>query len=278
MGSGASKKRKKISEKKSPHKTFKRSYREDYVRELNVPGISQHIFQTFKMIFLSWKVFLPFILIMTAVMVGILGFLSLSSLRDVAVSTIVTMMILVVWLVTIFVIRQRKAGKKVGLRDALYNAMTPLLSSLVVLVVAAIQAIPLVLLIVAYSAAVETHFLDTPFYAFFFLIFAGLMILITSYLWSGTLMALVAVSAPGLYPFEAIKAANELMMGRRIRFTLRLVALFIVLAIIWVIPIWPLATWVGENPITSIILIIMGCFSVIYIASYLYIYYRYMIE
>ena len=81
----------------SKHKTFKRSYREDYVRGLEVPGISQHIFQTFKMIFGSFKIFLPLILIMTAMIVGILGFLSLSSLKDVAVSTIVTIMILIVW-------------------------------------------------------------------------------------------------------------------------------------------------------------------------------------
>ncbi len=262
----------------SKHKTFKRSYREDYVRELEVPGMGQHIFQAFKMIFVNWKIFLPFLLIVVVATVGILGFLNLSSMKDVAISTVVVNIILVVWLTTIFVLRHKMAGNKIGLRDALYNAMTPFLSSLVVLVVAAIQAVPIILLTVAYSSAVETHFLDTPFYAFLFFVFASLMILLTSYLWSGTLMALVAVSAPGLYPIEAIKTANEMMMGRRIRFTLRLIALFIVLFVIFALTIWPMAMWLPENPVTSVVLTIVGCFSIIYIATYLYLYYRYMLK
>ena len=267
-----------VSKKKSPHKTFKRSYREDYLRELEVPGMGQHIFQSFKIIFLNWKIFLPLLLIVTAVLAAVLGFLNFSSYKDAAVVTVVAIAILVVWLTTIFVIRHKMAGNKVGLRDALYNAMTPLLSSLVVLVLAAIQAIPVMLLVIAYSSAVETHFLDTPFYAFLFLVFAGLMILLTSYLWSGTLMALVAVSAPGLYPLEAIKASNELMMGRRIRFVLRITALFIVLFVIWALTIWPMAVFVGESPVTSVVLTIVGCFSVMYISAYLYLYYRYMLK
>lgn len=274
MASGTSRKK----SQRDAMASFKRAYREDYLRELEVPGMGQHIFQSFKMIFSNWKIFLPLILIMTVATVGILGFLNLSEYKDAAVGTVVTIIILVVWLTTIFVIRYKMAGNKVGLRDALYNALTPLLSSLVVLIVAAIQAIPIVLLIVAYSSAVETHFLDMPFYAFLFLGFAGLMILLTSYLWSSTLMALVAVSAPGLYPLEAIKTANELMMGRRIRFVLRLIALFIVLFVLWAILIWPLATFVGESPVTSVVLTAVGCFSTMYIASYLYIYYRYMLK
>ncbi|MBQ3293010.1 hypothetical protein IJG93_01720 [Candidatus Saccharibacteria bacterium] len=260
------------------HSSFKRSYREDYVRELEVPGMGQHIFQSFKMIIANWKIFLPLLVIMTVVTVLILGFLNFSSMKDVAVGTVVTIIILTVWLATIFVIRHKMAGNKIGLRDTLYNAMTPFLSSFVVLTLVVIQAIPIMLLIIAYSSAIETQFLETPFYAFLFLVFAGLMILLTSYLWSGTLMALVAVSAPGLYPFEAIKTANELMMGRRIRFVLRIIALFIVLFVIWALTIWPMAVFVGESPVTSVVLTIVGCFSVIYIATYLYLYYRWMLK
>ena len=258
--------------------SFKRAYREDYLRELEVPGMGQHIFQSYRMIFTSWKIFLPLIIIMTLVTVGILGFLNFGQYRDVAVGTVIAIIILTVWLTTIFVMRHKMAGNKVGIRDALYNAMTPLISSLVLLMLVVIQAIPIMLLIVVYSSAVETHFLDTPFYAFLFLGFAALMILLTSYLWSGSLMALVAVSAPGLYPFEAIKAANELMMGRRIRFILRIIALLIVLFVIWALTIWPMAVWLPESPATSVVLIIVGIFSIIYIATYLYLYYRWMLE
>lgn len=260
------------------HKTFKRSYREDYLRDLEVPGVGQHIFLTFKMIFSDLKIFLPLILIVTILAVGILGFLNFTNYRDAAVLVVVAILILITWLVTIFVLRHRIANNKIGLRDALYNAMTPLLSSLVVLIVIAIQAIPLAIVIIAYSSAVETHFLDTPFYAFLFFTFAALLILLTLYLWSGMLMAFVAVSAPGLYPYEAMKITNELMAGRKIKFILRIIALLMVLFVLWALTIWPMAMWVGESPVTSIVLTIMGCFSTIFVATYLYIYYRYMID
>ena len=61
---------------KSPHKSFKRSYREDYTRETKVPGIMYHIFKSFGMIFKNWKLFLPFLIIvvvLNALFVGIMN-------------------------------------------------------------------------------------------------------------------------------------------------------------------------------------------------------------
>lgn len=263
---------------KSPHKSFKRTYREDYVRELEVPGMGHQIYESFRLFFKNWKIFLPLILIATVVMVGLMGFVKTSEYADAAMMVVAGVMIAVTWLATIFVIRHEMNGQKVGLRDTLYNGMTPLISTVVVLVLAAVQAVPVMLLIIAYSSAIETHFLDTPFYAFLFLTFAFLMILLTAYLWSGTLMALVAVSAPGLYPWEALKAANEMMMGRRIKFILRIIALLIVLFIISALTIVPMANLVGESPATSVVLNIIASFSVIYAAIYLYIYYRWMLD
>ena len=47
----------------SPHKSFRRSYREDYARETNVPGMMYHIFATFRIMFKNWKLFLPLLVI-----------------------------------------------------------------------------------------------------------------------------------------------------------------------------------------------------------------------
>ena len=178
------------------------------------------------------------------------------------------------------------AGHKVKLRDGLYNAMTPLISTFVVFVVALIQCIPIFLLIIAYSAAVQTDFLATPFYALVFFIFAVVMIVISGYLLSSSLIALVAVSAPGLYPMKALRTASDLMMGRRIRFILRLIALIIVLALMWVIVMLPLIlfdlwmktfAWTSGIPFIPICLATMTCFTAIYITTYLYLYYRWML-
>ena len=193
---------------------------------------------------------------------------------------------LIIWLVTIFLLRHILAGHKVKLRDGLYNATTPLISTFVVFVVAIIQCIPIFLLIIAYSAAVQTEFLTTPFYALVFFIFAAVMIIISGYLLSSSLIAMVAVSAPGLYPMRALHTASDLMMGRRIKFILRLVALILVLALVWVIVMLPLILfdmwmktfeWTSGIPFIPICLAMMTCFTAMYITTYLYLYYRWML-
>ncbi|MBQ2695265.1 hypothetical protein IJG04_01350 [Candidatus Saccharibacteria bacterium] len=311
----------------SPHKSFRRSYREDYVRELNVPGIMQHIFTTFKMIFENWRLFLPLLglaVVLAIVLVGLMsqatyeqfgimldqianesgeelggfaksGLLLLSTITTgglameagESVAVFGVLIFLMLWLTTIFILRHKMAKHELKLRDALYNAMTPLLSTLAVFVVAVIQCIPIFILIIAYSAAVQTDFLATPFYALMFLVFAGLMILLSSYLLSSSIIALVAVSAPGLYPMVALRTASELMVGRRIRFVIRLIALIVVLIIMWVVVMIPLIwfdlgmknfDWAVNIPFIPFCLVAMTCFTGIYSTVYLYIYYRWLLD
>ena len=73
---------KKKSEKKPRiklHQSFKRSYREDYVRELNFPNLTTHAVDTFKILFKNWKLFLPFLLIMTALNILLVGLMNEST-------------------------------------------------------------------------------------------------------------------------------------------------------------------------------------------------------
>lgn len=317
----------KTSKKISVHKTFRRSYREDYKRELEVPGMMAHIFKTFKTIFKNWKLFLPLLILsvlMGVVFVGLMsedtyqqfqtildqtteemgsgdtgvmgkaGLLLISTITTGGLSgnsseaavVFATLIFLMIWLVTIFLLRHIMADKKVKFRDALYNSMSPLVSSLIVFIVAVLQCIPIFILIIAFSAAVQTDFLSMPFYALVFFIFAALMILLSGYLLSSSLMAFVAVSAPGLYPFKALRTAAELMQGRRIRFILRLVSLILALAVTWVIVMLPLIMfdlfmkqfeWTSQIPFVPVCLLVMTCFTGIYITAYLYIYYRWML-
>ncbi len=312
----------------SPHKSFKRSYREDYQRETNVPGTTHHIFAAFKIIFKNWKLFLPLLVvavILNALFVGIMSESNYVQFQDILdqtsvqvaggdignvakaglllISTVTTgglsgdsseaammfgvMIFLIIWLTTIFLLRHRLAKHKVKLRDGLYNAMTPLISTFLVFVVAVIQCVPIFILIIVYSAAVQTEFLATPFYALVFFIFAALMILLSGYLLSSSIMAFVAVSAPGLYPMKALRTASELMMGRRVKFIIRVLALILALVIVWVVVMLPLIMfdlwmktfeWTTGIPFIPICLTIMTCFTFIYIATYLYLYYRWMLE
>ena len=312
----------------NPHYPFKRSYREDYVRETDVPGVMYHIFATFRILFKNWKLFLPFLIIvvvLNAALVGLMSEASYQQFQDLLdettvqiaggdignvgkagmllISTITTgglsgessesaivfsvIILLIMWLVTIFLLRHLLAGHKVKLRDGFYNALTPLISTFVVFAIGVLQCIPIFFLIIVYSAAVQTDFLATPFYALVFFIFAALMILISGYLLSSSIIALVAVSAPGLYPIKALRTASDLMMGRRVKFIIRLVAVAIMLVIVWVLVMLPLILfdlwmktfdWAAEIPFVPVCLASMTCFTVIYVTAYLYLYYRWMLK
>ncbi|MDO4508221.1 MAG: hypothetical protein Q4B65_02455 [Candidatus Saccharibacteria bacterium] len=310
------------------HKSFKRSYREDYKREIEVPGMMYHIFATFRVIFKNWKLFLPLLILSVVAAVVLVGLMSedsyqqfqtvldettaatevgdigpvakaglllistvttggLSGESTEAAATFVVLIFLVIWLVTIYLLRHRLAGHKVKFRDGLYNGAAPLLSTLAVFFVAMVQCIPIFILIIVYSAAVQTEFLAQPFYALVFFIFAALMILLSGYLLSSTLMALVAVSAPGLYPTPALRTSSDLMAGRRVKFILRIISLAIALAVMWVVVMLPLIVfdlwikqfeWASAIPFVPVCLLTMTCFTGIYLSAYFYLYYRWMLN
>lgn len=314
---------------KSPHRSFKRSYREDYDRPFEAPGLLSHAIASFKLIFKNWRLFLPLaiiIIVANIALVGLMnedtfvafqnsvdettagfkngelgtfaksGLLLISTITTGGLSTGMTevqqvfavLLFIITWLVTIYLLRQRLAGHKVKLRDGLYNALTPFISTLIVVAVIFLEAIPIMIVVITYSAAVSTNFLSTPFYALIYVIFAALMLLLSVYLISSSLIALVAVSAPGLYPFVAIRSAHELLLGRRIKFIIRLIYLIIVIAVVWVVIMTPLIaldlalkssiSWLNGIPFVSIELLIMTCFTAIYATTYLYLFYRRLLD
>ena len=240
-----------------------------------MPGVGAHIAESFRMIFGNWKVFLPLLLLavgLSLLTVGTTGTL------DETTEVFGTVIFLLIWLVTIFLLRHIMAGHKVGLRDGLYNAMTPLVATFVVFAVVMVQCVPIFLLIIAYSAAVKTEFLVMPFYALLFFGFAAVMVTISGYLLSSSLLALVAVTAPGLYPLRALRMTADLMRGRRMRFLLRLVALILVVVGMWIVVVLPLAMLKVPDVVMAVAVTIVACFMGIYLATYLYLYYRYMLD
>lgn len=312
-----------------PHKSFRRSYREDYRRETPTPGLLSHAMLTFKTIFQHWRTFLPFIILMVILYIVAVGLMSEDFYRQfqdsidetsaeiaggqignfakaglLLLSTITTggldagmgevestfmiLLFLIMWLVTVFLLRHFLAEEHPRLRDGLYNALGPLVSTLMIFVVIFVQAIPLMLVIITYSAANLTGFLDTPFYALVYFCFAALMLLLSGYLLSSSIMALVAVTSPGMYPMTALLAASDLMSGRRLKFILRLIYLIFVLVIVFIIVMLPIIlldlwfksvwSWLESWPIVPFFLLCLTCFAFIYMTTYVYLYYRWLLD
>lgn len=307
------------------HRSFRRSYREDYQREVSAPGLLNHAMTTFGVIFKHWKTFLPFILLMAGLYIVLVGLMSEDFYQELQatidsnngeslgnfaksglllLSTITTgglttgkddigflftiILFLIMWLVTIYLLRKWYAGAKPKLRDGLYNALTPLISTLLVFIVIFIQCIPAMLVAITLSAAQVTGFLSTPFYALIYFIFAALMLLITGYLLSSSLIALVAVTVPGVYPMAALTTASDLMVSRRLKLITRVLYLLLVVIIIFIVTMLPIMvidlwlkglwSWLANVPIVPFCLLVVTCFVFIYATAYLYRYYRWLLD
>lgn len=310
------------------HRSFRRSHYEDYERPLEIPGLLAHAVTTFQIFLRNWRLFIPLIfwlVFFNIVLVGLMSEEAYTILQDtiesnaetagetltnfskagtLLVSTVLTgglssglsevqqvyaiLIFIVAWLVTIYLTRHRLAGHKVRLRDGFYNAMTPLISTLMIVLMILAELIPIIIVVVVYSAAVTTNFLSTPFYAFIFSVFTFLMILLSAFLISDSFMALFAVTVPGIYPMEAIRTSSDLMAGRKIKFLIRLIYLVLVLIIVWVIVLLPVifgdlwlkekVEWMAGVPVVPLMLMIMTVFSIIYMTIYCYLFYRRVLD
>ncbi len=311
------------------HRSFRRSYREDYQRGLSVPSLVVHANSTMRILLKNWRIFLPlalFIALLNITMVGLMSQDTYKTLQDtidsdyeaalngqlgriaksglLLISTVATgglsgnqteiqqfcwiFLFSILWLVTIYLLRHLLAGNKPRFRDGLFNALGPLISSYVVLIVVAIHLIPLAIFIIFYSTAVATEFLSTPLYAFLFWVFGSLLIVLSCYLLPGSILALIAVSVPGMYPLPALHAATDLIQGRRIRFIIRLVFCAVYIAVLWVIIGMPLIwldlvlkehfEFLQSVPFISVVLQLLTTFSIMYAISYIYLFYRRMLD
>lgn len=195
---------------------------------------------------------------------------------------------LMVWLTAVWLLRSTLAGKRPRLRDGLYNAGAPLLSTFLVALALLVQLLPIILVVIAYGAASSTGLLNGGVEAMIFWTAAGGLGLLSLYWISSSLFALVVVTLPGMYPWQAMRTAGDLVVGRRIRLLLRILWLLLSVAVAWVIvmvPIILLDTWlkgvlqvIDWIPVVPIALLVMASVSVVWSSSYLYLLYRKVVD
>lgn len=313
------------------HRSFKRSYHEDYQRKTELPSLTSQASAAFKMFFKFWKIFLPLLLIFVGLYIFLIGAMSENTLADVKanveqtnkdvadgkigtvgkagltllgiISTgglttmndaqivIAVLLFTIIWLVTIYLARHLLAGhQEIKMRDGFYSALSPLVSTLVVGLIIFLEAIPIMLTIIVFQVALTTEFLSTPFYALLFFMFAALMITLSLYLLSSSFFAIIVVSAPGLYPLTAVRMAKNLIMGRRLRFLIRVFYLVIIVALIYLLLLMPAIildgvlkvqfAWLAESkfPFVAIIQLTITVFIFIYLSIYFYLFYRALLD
>jgi hypothetical protein len=311
-----------------PHRTLKLTRRRDYVRSLDLPGYIAFTHYVNKTVWENKRQLLSLAaiyLVLFTILVGIGSqetYTSLSdTLQDAGTSvvggdfsqlgeagtlflTIATVGIsetptesqqiyigllgLLVWLTTVWLLRNKMAGHKVSLRDALYNAGSPIVSLFLVLLVLLVQMIPILLAVIAYSAAASSGLLNDGVEAMLFWIGASILALISIFWATSTFFAMVIVTLPGVYPMKALRSAGDLVLGRRLRIVLRWIWMFVAVAVAWVIAlvpallldIWLRSIWpaYGVAPVIPLLLAVLGTVSLIWFANYVYLLYRKVVD
>jgi membrane protein len=223
-------------------------------------------------------------------LLGIISTGGLTTMNDAQV-VIAVLLFTIIWLVTIYLARHLLADhQEIKMRDGFYSALSPLVSTLVVGLIIFLEAIPIMLTIIVFQVALTTEFLSTPFYALLFFMFAALMITLSLYLLSSSFFAIIVVSAPGLYPLTAVRMAKNLIMGRRLRFLIRVFYLVIIVALLYLLLLMPAIildgvlkaqfAWLAESkiPFVAIIQLTITVFIFIYLSIYFYLFYRALLD
>ena len=195
---------------------------------------------------------------------------------------------LLLWLTVVWLLRAIMAGKTPRLRDGLYNSGAPILPTFLVSLVLVVQSLPVAIAAIAYGAASASGLLGGGIETMLFWAVESLLVALSLYWMTSTFIALIIVTLPGMYPMQALRAAGDLVLGRRLKVLWRVLWLFFLIALAWtavVLPMiffdgWIKSVWpaIQGLPLIPGLLLIMGSLSLIYAGAYIYTLYRRIVE
>lgn len=192
------------------------------------------------------------------------------------------------WLATIWLLRNVLAGHNPRLRDGLYNSGSPVLATVLVGFIITIQLLPTAIALIIYTAAQNSGLMDGGVAAMLVWCSVVLMVILSVYWLSSSLIALVIVTLPGMYPLQAIRSAGDMVVGRRLRVLYRLLWLAIVVVMTWLIIMIPIILfddWVKKLvpaiswlPLVPLTIVTMSSLSLVFVSSYIYLLYRRIVD
>jgi hypothetical protein len=183
------------------------------------------------------------------------------------------------WLAIVWAARMRLAGEPIKIRDALYNCCAPLIPSLLVMMALAAQLIPAILALVAWALADINGWLSGGVAVMLFSFALILAFLLSAYWVSSSLLALVIVTIPGMYPWRALSAASQLVIGQRWKLAFHVGVVALLILIVWALVLvlalyldsWLRIDWL---PLIPILVQLIAGLTIVLMAVYVYKLYR----
>ena len=312
--------------RRRPHRSFRMTRRRDYTRTLKISGYWALTTEVAKLLWRHKKIFLALVCLFVVLTllfskamsqdtyqqlqdlmntaedngfsgvtttIGLFSGVAMSYLTgtaatDTSQQVVGTLLGLFAWLTTIWLVRAISVGQKPRMRDGLYSSGSPVIALLMLLFVMIIQAVPAATALIVYGALDASGMLQQTA---MLMLAGGATVLIATmslYWMVSTLFAMVVVTLPGMYPFQALRLSGDIVTGRRIRILLRFAWAVVVAALIWfvvLIPVilldgalknvLPYLAWLPIVPVAGLILVYL---SVVFFATYSYMFYRKVVE
>jgi hypothetical protein len=106
---------------------------------------------------------------------------------------------------------------------------------------------------------------------------------LTLYWMTTSFIALIVVTVPGFYPWQAIREAGDRVVGRRVRVLLRLLFMLLPMAVMWLVilvPVILLDNWLKIDwlPLVPLASLILSTLTLTWVASYIYLLYRSLLD
>ena len=111
--------------------------------------------------------------------------------------------------------RQTLAGQKVGLRDAFYKGIYPLIPFVLVLLVVIVQTVPLLVGAWLYTTVVVNGIVATVLEQVIWGVICAALVVTSLYMLCSSLLALYVVTLPDMRPLKALRSARQLVRYRR---------------------------------------------------------------
>lgn len=311
-----------------PHRTFRRTLRRDYKRSLKLPGywgFTGHVLAVLKRNYKTFLVLGVTYALFSGLVLGLASQETFTELRytiqesanqvfdgewgDLGTAAVLALSTvtgnispdltelqqiyavffgLMLWLTTVWLLRNILAKNKVRLRDGLYSAGAPIIATVIVFFILILQLLPVALAAIGYGAALASGLLEGGVEAMLFWIAAGLLAALSLYWITSTAIALVIVTLPGMYPLRALVMSGDIVVGRRLRILYRLLWAALLILIFWAIVLIPMILFdamikgwwsaIEWLPIVPVTLLILSTITLIWLAAYVYLLYRKVVE
>jgi hypothetical protein len=179
-------------------------------------------------------------------------------------------------LVIIWALRHLLAGKRIGVKQAYYQSMGPLVPFMLVVLVVFIQLLPLTIGWPIFSAILGVIFNPGGLLTILSLIIFGLLAVWSFYMISSSIFALYIVTLPDMQPRPALRSAKDLVKFRRLQLMRKVLFLPIFILVLMAVLVIPLILFASF--LVAPVFYALSMLAILFIHTYLYSLYRSLLD